>query len=185
LAWKGSDSQPKTIERGVFVLRRVLCQPLGNPPASALAASFGGQPTNRERIAALTGSGTCGAACHGTFINPAGFAFEHFGALGEFRTEDAGQPIDSSGTFPFADGDIAYRNAAEFSRALADNLQAHACFGSFLLEYLLGRRPTSSESGLLATLARRSLSGVGARELVAALLESEALTNRATSWEQP
>src|SRR5207249_857233 len=75
LAWKGKESQPNTIQRGVFVVRKIICQQLGNPPVEAQRATLGNQPTNRERVDALTGPGTCGAGCHGRYINPAGFAF--------------------------------------------------------------------------------------------------------------
>jgi hypothetical protein len=173
LAWKGGASQPNTIQRGVFITRRIVCQQLGNPPASAQGATFGPQATDRERITTLTGPGTCGAGCHGTFINPAGFAFEHFGALGEYRAQDAGILIDSSATFPFAGGPVSYRDASELSRDLAESPQAHACFSSYLLEYLFGREPTSADATLAAELAARSLSGASTRELVVSALENK------------
>ena len=57
------------------------------PPASAR--------TNRERVAAVTSPPAC-AACHQAFINPAGFAFENYDALG--RLPDHRQrPADQRG----------------------------------------------------------------------------------------
>ncbi|MEZ4293329.1 MAG: DUF1592 domain-containing protein, partial [Polyangiaceae bacterium] len=115
LAWKGTKSQPDTILRGVFINRRILCQELGDPPDAAMGAKLGDEQTNREKVTALTGKGTCGETCHGSFINPAGFAFEHYGALGEYRTEDNGFPIDASDTFPFEGGAQSYDGAVQFS----------------------------------------------------------------------
>lgn len=172
LAWKGTDSQPNTIQRGVFVIRRILCQPLGNPPVAAQGATFGNQTTNRARVEALTGPGTCGAGCHGRYINPAGFAFEHFGALGEYRTVDAGTLIDSSATFEFEDGPGSYMDAPQFSQVLSDSLQAHACFSSYLLEYLRGREGVAEDAALVENLAQRSLGGASTRELLIAAVEA-------------
>jgi hypothetical protein len=184
LASKGTDTQPNTIQRGVFVLRKIICQPLGDPPPSAQGATLGGQPTNRQRIDALTGPGTCGAGCHARYINPAGFAFEHFGALGEYRTSDAGNPIDSASTFPFESGDVAYQDASELSRALAESPQVHTCFTGYLFEYLVGRETVAGDAPLLAQLAQSSLSGAPTRQLLAAVLESDALRQPLVTGEQ-
>lgn len=175
LAWKGTESQPNTIQRGVFITRKIICQQLGDPPAAAQGATVGGQPTNRARIEALTGVGTCGAGCHGTYINSAGFALEHFGATGEYRTLDGDTPIDSSATFPFEAGPIAYADAVEFSQVLAESPQVHACFTGYLLEYLVGRERVAADDALAAQLAERSLAGASARELLVSVLESDVL----------
>jgi hypothetical protein len=39
------------------------------------------------------------ASCHSR-IDPIGFALENYDALGQWRTEDAGRPIDNSGELP-------------------------------------------------------------------------------------
>ncbi len=177
LAWKSTESDPKTIQRGVFITRRIVCQKLGDPPAAAQGATIGGQPTDRERVDALTGPGTCGAACHGTYMNPAGFAFEHYGAMGEFRSVDGGSPVDSSATFPLDEVPLSYGDAAELSRGLAESPQVHACFTGYLFEYLLGREPVASDDVALSELAATSLSGASARELFVTALESQAARN--------
>jgi Protein of unknown function (DUF1592)/Protein of unknown function (DUF1588)/Protein of unknown function (DUF1595)/Protein of unknown function (DUF1587) len=179
LAWKSGDSEPNTIQRGVFIVRHIICQELGNPPPAAVGATLGGQTTDRARVEALTGAGTCGAGCHGVFIDPAGYAFEHYGALGEYRETDAGEPIDASATYPFATGSVSYRDAGELSQALADSPQAHSCFSSYLLEFLLGHVPTSSETALLADLSSRSLAGASTRALVVQALSAKTLRRRA------
>ena len=170
LAWKGTDLQPNTIQRGVFVTRRILCQPLGDAPVEAQGATFGEQTTNRARVEALTGPGTCGAGCHGVYINPAGFAFENFGAAGEYRTDDAGSPIDASATFDFEEGPASYVGASQFSQLVGGSLQAHACFSSYLLEYVRGREGGPEDATLVENLALRSLGGASIRELLAAAL---------------
>lgn len=178
LAWKGTKSQPDTILRGVFINRRVLCQDLGDPPAAAMGAKLGDEQTDREKVTALTGKGTCGETCHGTFINPAGFAFEHYGAMGEFRTEDNGYPINAADTFPFQDGDRSYDGAAEFSQAAADAEQTHLCYARYWLEYLYGRDRKAEDAGLLGDVAALSKSGGSVEDLVVSLVTSDSFLTR-------
>ena len=67
--------------------------------------------TNRERVTAFTGKGTCGESCHGNYINPLGFAFENFDAMGQVRTMDNGKTIDTTGDYPFVDGTQSFMPA--------------------------------------------------------------------------
>jgi hypothetical protein len=175
LAWKGKESEPNTIQRGVFITRRVICQRLGNPPVAALHATLGNQPTDRQRVEALTGVGTCGEGCHARYINPAGFAFEHFGAMGEHRLLEGNLPIDAASSFPFQEGAAQFSGAIEFSQKLAASAQVHACFVGFLLEYLLGREHSEGDSALAMQLAALSLADTSVRELFTKALESDAL----------
>lgn len=179
LAWKGTKTEPDTILRGVFVNRRILCQELGDPPAAAMGAMLGDEKTDREKVTALTGAGTCGASCHGTFINPAGFAFEHYGALGEFRTEDNGFPINAADSFPFRGGAKSYNGAAEFSQAAASAPQTHECYARYWLEYLYGRETKGKDAFLLKQIAGISEGGGNVEDLVVALVTSDAFLTRA------
>ena len=50
----------------------------------------------RERLAAHRANPAC-ASCH-RLMDPVGFAFEHYDAVGRWRDADGGAPIDASGT---------------------------------------------------------------------------------------
>lgn len=178
LAWKGTKSQPDTILRGVFVNRRILCQDLGDPPDAAMGAMLGDEQTNREKVTALTGKGTCGESCHGTFINPAGFAFEHYGAMGEYRTEDNGFPINAADTFPFQGGAKSYDGAVEFSKIAAEVDQTHRCYTRYWMEYLYGRDRKAEDAGLIDDVAALSRSGGTVEDLVVALVTSDSFLTR-------
>jgi hypothetical protein len=52
----------------------------------------------RAQMQAHRTSPTC-AACHAR-MDPIGFALENYDASGQWRTTDAGAPIDASGTLP-------------------------------------------------------------------------------------
>lgn len=180
LAWKGTPSQPDTILRGVYVNLRFICQDLGDPPDAAAGAMLGSETTNRDRVNALTGPGTCGATCHGSFINPVGFAFEHYGALGEYRTEDAGQPIDSSATFAFSDGEKSYKDAIELSDLLSTSPQAHRCFAKHWIEFTLARDLVDADDALIDFVRDDSVAGASVQEMLASLLTSDAFRYRLT-----
>jgi hypothetical protein len=178
LAWKGTKTQPDSILRGVFINRRILCQDLGDPPPEAMGAMLGAQKTNREKVSALTGKGTCGEGCHAIFINPAGFALEHFGALGEYRTEDNGELINAADTYPFQDGAKSYDGAGEFSKAVAEAEQSHLCYSRYWLEYLYGRDKKTEDATLLTELAGMSKKGASVQDLVVALVTSDTFLTR-------
>jgi hypothetical protein len=87
--------------RGKWVLDAILGTPPLPPPPNvpALEEHAGAAPkTIRERLAQHRADPTC-AGCHSR-IDPLGFALENYDALGQWRTEDAGQPIDNSGELP-------------------------------------------------------------------------------------
>ncbi len=164
-----------SVHRGVFINHRVLCTELPPPPDALppIPSDSGMTMTSRERIEMHTGPGTCGASCHGTFINPIGFAFESFDGLGEYRTEENGLPIDASATFEFADGPVDFDGADELTDAMSARIEAHDCYSKHWVEYALGRDTAGSDLDLIQNLGDASLEGRSVRELIIDLVKSE------------
>lgn len=179
LASKATKREQDSIHRGVFIVRRVLCLPLGNPQPNVPPVPANSYPTNRERVDHHTGKGTCGAACHGTVINPSGFAFEHYDAVGQYQTTENGHDIDASGTLTLSSGDITYKDAVEFSNAIAKSDDVHACYSKNWLEYALGRRTIGDDAALLKDLSAAARKGT--RELLVAITKSRAFRARAAA----
>jgi Protein of unknown function (DUF1592)/Protein of unknown function (DUF1588)/Protein of unknown function (DUF1595)/Protein of unknown function (DUF1587)/Protein of unknown function (DUF1585) len=169
-----------SIHRGVFINHRILCTNLPPPPdiIPPIPADSGTVMTSRERIEMHTGPGTCGASCHGTFINPVGFAFERFDGLGQYRTEEIGMLVDASATFEFVDGPVAYDGAAEFTDAITARVQTHDCYTKHWVEYALGRDTAGSDLDLIQDLGDASLEGRSIKELIIELVQSEAFRAR-------
>ncbi len=169
-----------SIHRGVFINHRVLCTELPPPPDALppIPSDSGMTMTSRERIEMHTGAGTCGASCHGTFINPVGFAFESFDGLGQYRTVETGLPVDASATFEFADGPTAFDGAAEFNDAIATRVQTHDCYTKHWVEYALGRDTAGSDLDLIQSLGDGSLEGQSIKDLIVELVQSEAFRVR-------
>jgi len=164
-----------SVRRGVFINHRVLCTELPPPPDALppIPADDGMTMTSRERIEMHTGPGTCGASCHGTFINPVGFAFEGFDGLGQHRTEEFGMPVDTSATFEFSDGPVAFDGAEQFNDAIAARIETHDCYTKHWVEYAFGRDTAGSDLDLIQDLGDASLDGLSVRALILRLVQSE------------
>jgi hypothetical protein len=131
--------------RGKWVLDAMLGTPPPPPPPNVptLVEHSAGQPqTMRERLAQHRQNPAC-AGCHSR-IDPIGFALENYDALGQWRTEDAGGPIDNTGELPdgtkFAGPDKLKAVLLEKKDLFLRNLTNR------MLGYALGRGLTRNDS---------------------------------------
>jgi Protein of unknown function (DUF1592)/Protein of unknown function (DUF1588)/Protein of unknown function (DUF1595)/Protein of unknown function (DUF1585)/Protein of unknown function (DUF1587) len=177
-----SDSDP--IHRGVFVNRRLLCSDLAAPPIviPPVPPSPPGAPkTLRARISEHTGKGTCGQGCHSTLINPIGFSFEHYDALGRYRETDRnGLTLDSKDSFTFdSNGATPFNDGIEFSKLMSTQNQVHACYAQHLVEFFHGRATETGDAALIANVAHRSQNqGLPVLEVIQSVVSSESFTAR-------
>jgi hypothetical protein len=170
--------QPDSIHRGVLLNLDILCADPGVPVAviPPIPPLMPNQ-TNREMITTLTGG--CGAECHGTFINPIGFAFENFDGMGQWRDIDNGKPVDSAGTYPFAEGVKSFSGAADLMRSMASGGQAHACYAKKLASFALQRDIVASDMPLLDTLKASSMASNGStKQIMLDLVKNAAFRTR-------
>jgi hypothetical protein len=153
------DSDP--IHRGVDISHRLLCSNMSPPPGEIppLPAAMPGQ-TTRQRVTAHTGEGEC-AGCHATFINPLGFAFENFDAVGQLRTTDNGQPVNTADAYEFATGTLSFDGAPELLALMAESPEVHACYASRIGEYALGRDLDANDRPLVNELVQASRTATG------------------------
>jgi hypothetical protein len=135
--------------------------------------------TRRERIDSVTGPGTCGASCHGTHINPAGFPLESFDDLGRYRTEDNGQPVDLAAAIKLGGQLVSYDGPIEWAQTLAESHEAHACYVKHWLEFGYGRQTQDADEGLISSLAERSrMDDLPVKELLALLATAPGFRTR-------
>lgn len=124
------------IHRGVFLARNLLGRTL-KPPKEAITpipADLHPDLTTRERIALQTGPPAC-ALCH-EMINPLGFSLEHYDAVGRFRKEEGGRPVDASGFYQTLSGEKAeFDGTRELAEFLAGNSEVHAAFAERLFQF--------------------------------------------------
>jgi hypothetical protein len=133
------------IRRGVAVLEDVLCTDMPDPPPNANDVppeggdgSDGNPMTVREETEARTGETGC-SSCH-NLINPAGFAFEHYDAIGRWQDSEvvSGLPVDSSGQISTSDVDGPVADAVEMSDVLTGSMHVKSCFADYWFKQALG-----------------------------------------------
>jgi hypothetical protein len=176
LAVQAHPNQTSPVRRGVVVLRNVMCVDLPNPPPNVNNATPEPEPdaTTRERFAQHTADPQC-AGCH-TLIDPIGFGFEHYDAIGRYRTSENGAPIDASGELTLADGSTAaFDDGVGLSKALATSPEVRKCIARQWFRYGLGRVETDADACSLAQIDDAfAASGYNLRELLLALVTSDA-----------
>jgi hypothetical protein len=94
-------NRTSVVQRGKWVLETLLGNPPPPPPPDIpelKAAPHGKLLSMREQMQVHRTNAVC-AACHAR-MDPIGFALENYDAVGRWRSEDAGAPIDASGTLP-------------------------------------------------------------------------------------
>jgi hypothetical protein len=157
-----SSIRTSIIRRGVFVLRRLLCDSIETPPTDIINARQdqvkGIDPVtlpNHELVQLETNAPGC-MACHQK-INPVGFVFESFDQLGRPRSieaalDESGQVVAQHalpvGPFPLPldlSAPIPLENAAALSQLVAESDSARACLASNLILHVERRELEASD----------------------------------------
>jgi Protein of unknown function (DUF1592)/Protein of unknown function (DUF1588)/Protein of unknown function (DUF1585) len=183
----GNGDKTSPVERGAWVLRKLLNDPPPPAPANVpqIARLAGKLLTTRERLSAHQEQPQC-ASCHRK-IDPIGFGLENFDAVGQWRTEDSYQLSDANGrpdpkakkTWKIEPAAALYQGP-EFSDyfGLRDIIAGKSAafargFSLALAEYALGRPCGFGDEPLLdrmvATASERDLA---VRQFIYTLIES-------------
>ena len=166
---KPDDTSPTA--RGLFVREQLLCQHVPPPPPGVdtnLPVLSEAKPlTNKERLGVHLSSPAC-AGCH-TLIDPIGFGFEKFDAIGgrreaarilftERKAKDAPKhidlPLDTRG---YVSGLKAaeFTNPRELGEVLAKTEICQECIVKQLFRYTVGRFETRADRPAIDALAAR------------------------------
>jgi len=139
IASHSGPSTTRLVKRGVFFTRKVMCLPLGVPPAGVdTTVPQDAGRTERERVETVTANPQC-QGCH-AYINPFGFMQENYDAIGRWRTTDEGVPIDARISVDFLDeGPLMADTPVEALRGLTASLRFKQCFARQLFRFYMGR----------------------------------------------
>ena len=140
--------------RGKWILSNILGTPPSPPPAELpplkTTNPSGKVLTGRERVAQHRANPAC-ASCH-NLMDPVGFAFENFDAVGRWRTKDEGGAVDSSGVLP--DG-TKFIGAAELQKAVLSRPEHFvSTMTEKLLIYALGRGVDYNDAPAIRKIVR-------------------------------
>ena len=145
-------------------------------------ATFG---TTRERFAQHAQDPAC-AGCH-RLMDPVGFGFERYDAIGAFRAVENGKTVDARGeVLDSKDIDGPFDGALELGEKLGGSAEARACVARQWFRFAMGRVETEQDACTLAALDRAlGESGGDVRELLVALATSDAMRLRAEAGDGP
>jgi hypothetical protein len=139
LAVTSNPTRTSPVKRGLFILDNILGLPPPPPPPDIPPLEDAGSqikdhtPTLRETLALHRQKPLC-ASCHDR-MDPLGLAFENFNALGMWRDQEKGQPIDATGTLITGEEFssvtqlkhiLAQKHAREFYRTLTEKMLTYA-----------------------------------------------------------
>jgi hypothetical protein len=159
--------------RGKMLREQYLCQTVPLPPGDVDFSEFE-DPANpdatvRERLNAHRENPTC-AGCH-AITDPIGLGFENFDAIGQYRSEERGEPIVASEEF---DG-VPFADVVELQNVLRDNPSLPSCLTQRVFEYAAGRSVGPGDREWLEYQTKRFAdNGYVLEELVKAVVVSEA-----------
>lgn len=181
LAATAYSTRTSVVLRGKYVLQNLLNTPPPAPPPNvpALKTESGGQALSmREAMVQHRKNPAC-ASCHAR-MDPIGFALENFDAVGRWRDEDGGKPIDVVSKLP--DGTVV--NGVEGVRQLVlrnPDLFVEA-MTSKLLMYALGRNVQYYDGPAIRAIVQESVKqNYTFASLVLGVVNSEAFQTRTTS----
>jgi hypothetical protein len=136
LARLGTPNSSSPTQRGLFVLRQLLCKDVPAPPANVPVISPPtGNVTTRQRYETQHAVGSCGA-CH-THMDDIGFGLENFDGIGVYRTMEAGKPIDASGYIEDLNH-LTFTGPEDLARKLAAAPEVSQCLAAQMTAYVLG-----------------------------------------------
>jgi hypothetical protein len=139
LTLASNATRTSPVKRGKFVLEQLLNTPPPPPPPELEIPELEDQKqlkgTLRQQMEQHRANPLC-ASCHQR-MDPIGFAFENFDAVGAWRDKDAGGPVDASGVLPDGrkfDGPVGLRK-----RLREDRDVFVRCVVEKMLTYATGR----------------------------------------------
>jgi hypothetical protein len=135
-----NPTRTSPVKRGKWVLENILGTPPPPPPPNVPelkddhAAVLSG--TLRQRMEQHRADPNC-ASCHAR-MDPIGFGFENYDAIGAWRDRDGDFPIDATGKLVSGE---SFSGAAEFKTVLLKKKRAEfvRCLTGKMLTYALGR----------------------------------------------
>lgn len=183
----GNGERTSPVERGTWVLRKLLHDPPPPAPANvpAITRLAGKVLTTHERLLAHQEDPQC-ASCHRK-IDPVGFGLENFDAAGQWRTEDSYMAVDANGkpdpkskkTWTIEAAAALYKGPAfndffGLRDIIASKPDAFArSFSEALIEFALGRPLGFRDEPLVDDMIQQaSKKDLAMREFVHALVAS-------------
>jgi hypothetical protein len=176
----GTEEEAELVQRGKFIRERLLCQAVPAPPPTVNAAFPLPDPnlTHRERFDVHRADPTCNS-CH-RVLDPYGYGFEVYSAIGSWLSTDKGKPVDARGTLVgTSKGDIAYDGPLDLISKLVALPDVQDCVLRQTFRFFAGRQEAPGDTCQLARAkASFDASKGNVLELAADIVSSDELITR-------
>ncbi len=141
LTLTSNPTRTSPVKRGKWVLENILGTPPPPPPPTVPSLDDASRQltgTLRHQMEEHRANPSC-ASCHAR-MDPIGFSLENFNAIGAWRDQDGGAPIDASGKLVSGD---TFTGSAQLVQLLAEKKRRDYlhCLAEKMLTYALGRGP--------------------------------------------
>jgi hypothetical protein len=149
-----NPTRTSPVKRGKWILENILGTPPPPPPANVPELKDGNDAalsgTLRQRMEQHRADPNC-ATCHQR-MDPLGFGFENFDAIGAWRAKEGKSDIDASGVLP---GDVKFNGPGELRVILKRRVGAFGrCLTEKMLTYALGRGMERTDKCTIDEIAR-------------------------------
>lgn len=177
------SEQTSPVLRGKLVIEQLLCEHLSPPPADVddTPPEVDPDATAQERLERHLTDPSC-TACHAR-IDPLGFGFEHFDAVGRYRERDGNVDVDASGEIvavPEISG--PFYGLRELSEKLAVSERTQRCVTRQWFRYALARPDQEEDQCRIDSLTEAFVhSGGDVHELIVQIATADAFSLRRIS----
>src|SRR5262249_12331766 len=134
--------------------RKIPDPPPDVPKLPALMAT----QTTRQQVEMHTSPDAC-RGCHVNIINPVGFGFENYDAVGAYRTTENGAAIDATGTLAASTldsmGTAGFPDATGESQLIAQSIEGRSCYATNWVRYAFGRAESTGDSCAVEAIANK------------------------------
>jgi hypothetical protein len=153
LTMTSGPQNPNIVKRGVWLAETILCAS-PPPPPEGIPPPPDPEPgeTERERLERHRLDPSC-ASCH-DLIDPLGFGFENYDAIGKWRETAEGVAVDNLGQLP--DGQT-FNGIAELAGLLESGDAYPTCVTEKVMTYALGRTLDESEQCVLSAIGSETV----------------------------
>jgi len=150
-------------------------------PGATMQTVTGTFPTNRAYTDALTGKPAC-MGCHTNIINPEGYVFESYDAIGKWQTVDPlGGPIDATATVTFSSTDTKMiTSPVQMMQEIAAQPNTKQIYAQHWVSYAFGRTSNNNDQCIVDQLnTKLAQNGYTVLNLLADLTQADSFRMRA------
>lgn len=180
LTLTSNPTRTSPVKRGKWVLETILGTPPAPPPPDVPELQETGElkGTLRQRMEQHRANPNC-ATCHNR-MDPIGFGFENFDAVGAWRTKDGAFPVEPGGTLPSGQ---SFQSAIELVALLKQRDEDfRRCLTEKMVTFALGRGLESSDRQYVAEIAKATQTkGDTLTVLIQTIVTSEPFCKRRTA----